>query len=125
MSDVEQPRMMYGPIIDGWAALGSGDEAAKWLSQAEAEGLGKQRKIHRRKCTHSKGFGDAKTHSKKKLEQMWSKCGRLNMAGIELNMILYNALSSANCAWCDQKPCLFPCTFVKEGMMFLKHTPAH
>ena len=67
--------MMYGPIIDGWAALGSGDEAAKWLSQAEAEGLGKQRKIHRRKCTHSKGFGDAKTHSKKKsgtnVEQMW------------------------------------------------------
>eukprot|EP00435_Cladocopium_sp_Y103_P042565 s1998_g11.t2 len=38
-SGLKPDLMMYGPIIDGWAALGNGDEAAKWLSQAEAEGI--------------------------------------------------------------------------------------
>ena len=31
-------RMMYSPIIDGYAERGDGDEAATWLSQAEEEG---------------------------------------------------------------------------------------
>ena len=31
-------RMMYSPIIDGYAELGDGDEAAAWLSRAEQEG---------------------------------------------------------------------------------------
>ena len=67
--DVEQPRMMYGPIIDGWAALGDGDEAAKWLSQAEAEGLGKNKDSQKK--VHTFEFGDVKNHSKR----MWNKCG--------------------------------------------------
>ena len=124
MFDVEQPRMMYGPIIDGWAALGDGDEAAKWLSQAKAEGLGKNKDSQKKVHTFEMFLGRKKPFQKN-VEQMWSKCGRSNMAGIELNMILYNALSSVNCTWCGQKPTFFHALLVKEGVMFLKHTHPH
>lgn len=30
--------MMYGPIIDGWANIGDGDEAARWMDRAEEQG---------------------------------------------------------------------------------------
>ncbi|CAK9033956.1 Pentatricopeptide repeat-containing protein At3g06920 [Durusdinium trenchii] len=38
MALVQAHRMMYSPIIDGYAERGDGDEAATWLSQAEEEG---------------------------------------------------------------------------------------
>lgn len=68
---------MYGPIIDGWAALGDGDKAAKWLSQAEAQGARQELSSLRAALAVSQNLGCFVMYG---------------LAGIELNVVLYNAV---------------------------------